>query len=232
MKKLLALTPVLLLSMISMAQFSMGIEFGSNKANYDLSQSLNLESGTMNLSNMRKEKGFTVGTFARIPISRKAFLQPEISFVRDKASFSADFNNMVGSQSMVIDKAEAALLLGTRILFIKLKGGAVVSKPLNLSASTDNPDLFSTDIRSDDQLGLGYTFGLGMDLGRLGFDINWRQDIENFGIITGIGEDEIELDRLQKALQMTVSWKLIKRKKKRNIAPPTPSPAPTPGAQI
>lgn len=161
MKKLLILAAILTSVGVSAQSASFGIKGGLNYGATGEYESFGDVSGdfTSSFEDGEDKTGFHAGLFAQFEILG-IFLQPELVYTELNTEYTAfDYK---------LSKIDAPVLLGVNILGpLNIKAGP--SFQYILDNKIEGSDLEIEDVEKE--ITVGYQLGLGLDLGRLGFDL-------------------------------------------------------------
>lgn len=166
MKKLIVLT-LILIGGTAMAQSTYGLKGGFNYGATGEYENYSQVMGDASTVADGKEKaGYHLGGFAKFEFMG-IFLQPEVVYTR--------LNTEYDQFDYRVDKIDAPLLLGLNVLGpLNLKAGP--SFQYILKNELENTNLSISKV--ENEITVGYQLGLGLDLGRLGFDARYEGAFE------------------------------------------------------
>jgi hypothetical protein len=192
MKKIIIAAALLLTFTTSFAQFHFGI-----KAGYNSSLTLNnigdITNGTYNLTNVGNElwNDFHAGLFARIPIGKIIYVQPELLYSIQKKNFQLGIPDILsGGKNITVDRLasfstiDVPLLLGAKILdfkiinlrafagpLLKFDAGSTLSFQNLTSGSAFDTSKLIQDVK---KANLGLEAGVGIDVLMLALDFRYN----------------------------------------------------------
>ncbi|MEI6754567.1 MAG: porin family protein [Paludibacter sp.] len=194
MKKLV-FTAVLLLSLSfsSQAQFHLGVMAGYNSS-LSLSNIGDVANGTYNSTNVSNElwNDFHAGVFARIPLGKMIYLQPEVLYSIQKKNFTLGIPDLLsGGKSITVDRfanfstVDVPILVGAKLLDLKIvnlrafagpmlrfdAGSKLSYENLTSGATIDKNQLLNEVQKAN----LGFEAGLGVDV--LMFALDFRYNL-------------------------------------------------------
>lgn len=146
-----------------MAQASYGVKAGLNYgATGDYENYSQVMGDASTVVDGKEKAGYHLGGFAKFEFLG-IFLQPEIVYTSLNTEYS-DFDYQV-------NKIDAPLLLGLNVLGpLNIKAGP--SFQYILKNDLENTDLKISDV--ENEITMGYQVGLGLELGKLGFDARYE----------------------------------------------------------
>tara|TARA_R100001369_G_scaffold21881_1_gene39643 strand:+ start:15270 stop:15866 length:597 start_codon:yes stop_codon:yes gene_type:complete len=162
MKKLMIIA-LLFIGGSVMAQASYGVKAGLNYgATGDYENYSQVMGDASTVVDGKEKAGYHLGGFAKFEFLG-IFLQPEIVYTSLNTEYS-DFDYQV-------NKIDAPLLLGLNVLGpLNIKAGP--SFQYILKNDLENTDLKISDV--ENEITMGYQVGLGLELGKLGFDARYE----------------------------------------------------------
>ncbi len=187
MKTKALLCALLFMQGVSFAQdgtkfFSLGLRAGANLSQFrgnDLS--LSNADATWQLSdNSNRVWGATGGIFMRI--GRTFYVQPEIMFSQKGGQFSLFDGNATNTKSFKMTNVDFPVMFGVKIArVLRINAGPVAA--FNIGHNGDLEEAFEDYTNEDDfdsafrRAALGYQAGIGIDLGKLNFDIRYEGNL-------------------------------------------------------
>ncbi len=192
MKKIL-FTAVLLLSFsFSQAQFHLGVMAGYNSS-LTLSNIGDVTNGTYNLTNVGNEvwNDFHAGLFARIPLGKVIYLQPELLYSIQKKTFTLGIPDLISKGSNItVDRfanfstVDVPILVGAKLLDLKIinlrafagpmlrfdAGSSLSFKNLTSGSTFDT----STLVNEVQKANLGLEAGIGVDVLMFALDLRYN----------------------------------------------------------
>lgn len=190
MKKVL-FTAVLLLSFsFSQAQFHLGIMAGYNSS-LTLNNIGDVTTGKYTLSNVGNEiwNDFHAGLFARIPLGKVVYLQPEVLYSIQKKNFQLTLPDVLSGGSTVtldrfanISTVDVPILVGAKLLDLKIVNLRAFAGPMlrfNAGSSltfSDPNKTFNTDnlLKEAKAANLGLEAGIGVDVLMFALDLRYN----------------------------------------------------------
>ncbi|WP_162793864.1 porin family protein [Runella rosea] len=187
MKTNVLLLALLLVQGVSWAQdgtkfFSLGLRAGANLSQVrgnDLS--LGNNASTWQLSDKSNRVwGATGGIFMRI--GRTFYVQPEIMFSQKGGQFSLYDGSATTTKSFKMSNIDFPLMFGVKIArFLRINAGPVAAFNIGNSGNLEdafndytNEDTFDDAFR---RASLGYQAGIGIDVGKLNFDLRYEGNL-------------------------------------------------------
>lgn len=163
MKKFLVFILILAGFSMTAQKVNFGIKGGLNYGATGDYESFSEAAGDITSIAHGKEKtGFHAGFYAQLEVLG-IFIQPELLYTRLNTEYS-DFDYK-------LDKIDAPVLLGINFLGpLNLKAGPSFQYILN--NKLENTELKIGKVEND--ITVGYQLGVGLDLGRLGFDVRYE----------------------------------------------------------
>ena len=192
MKKVL-FTAVLLLSFsFSQAQFHLGIMAGYNSS-LTLSNIGDVTNGTYNLTNVGNEmwNDFHAGLFARIPLGKVVYLQPELLYSIQKKTFTLGIPDILsGGSNITVDRfatfntVDVPILVGAKLLDLKIVNLRAFAGPMlrfDAGSTLDFKNLtsgsnFDTNklVNEVQKANLGLEAGIGIDVLMFALDLRYN----------------------------------------------------------
>ncbi len=193
MKKLV-FTAVLLLSLSfsSQAQFHLGVMAGYNSS-LTLSNIGDVANGSYNMTNVGNEiwNDFHAGVFARIPLGKMIYLQPEVLYSIQKKNFKLGIPDLLSAgKSITVDRfanfstVDVPILVGAKLLDLKIVNLRAFAGPMlrfdagsSLSFQNVTGGTFDTSTLKNEvqKANLGLEAGLGIDV--LMFALDFRYNL-------------------------------------------------------
>ena len=190
MKKALFTAVLLLGFSLSNAQFHLGVMAGYNSS-LTLSNIGDVTNGTYNLTSVGNEmwNDFHAGLFARIPLGKAVYLEPEVLYAIQKKNYQITIKDAV-SNSVTLDKfanistVDVPILLGVKLLDLKVVNLRAFAGPLlKFNASSINPisftdpnNQFNTSQLVNDvkAANIGLVVGAGVDVLMFAVDLRYN----------------------------------------------------------
>ena len=138
--------------------------------------------------------GIHAGLIVRLPLGRRWMLQPEAIFNSNRAEFSLE--DLADNQTFLFEESyqyiDIPVLVTYRLGPLRLLGGPVGNIFLN---STNDLRDFDELEEEFDNLTIGWQAGVGLDIGRLLFDVRREGNFNQFGEHFRIAGRELEFDQ-------------------------------------
>ncbi len=204
MKKLVFLTLAFLMLPLSIeAQSKFGVRAGISTAN--------LYKETVEESNLKiaiKEANYGVhfGIFARVFVSTRFYLQPELLVNSNSVDFEINdpgdglFNKILKEKYQYLD---IPLMLGCQLGPLRLEGGPVGHAYLASKTELDEVDKYEQ--RFND-FTLGYQAGIGLDIWKFLIDVRYEGNFNDFGEHMHIGGQQIDFSQSPTRWIMTIGY--------------------------
>lgn len=186
-KAFFLLTGLLMLHMSASAQynpsFRFGIKAGANLSNINGSNDLSLNSTSQAFNfkdNDNRSLGFVGGVFFRF--GKTFYLQPEVLLSQKGGAFNIykdGIKNDDGKMDLRFSNLDLPLLFGVRLgRLFRINVGPLASFRLasngKLKDSFDDITGNDTDGSFNNRLAFGYQAGVGLDFGRISFDLRYE----------------------------------------------------------
>jgi|GEM_PF-72184 len=114
--------------------------------------------------------GFHLGMFARVELTDKLFLRPELQYTQTSTSYDIDSF----STSYKLNKLDMPLLVGIKVIGpLYVTGGPSLQYIVNNDLENVEVDAIKSDFT------VGMQFGLGVQLGRLNADIRYERGLND-----------------------------------------------------
>lgn len=189
MKKIFIVAVLLLSVSFTYSQFHLGIKAGYNSS-LTLSSISSVTNGTYDLNSVQKEmwNDFQAGLFARIPLSKAIYVEPELLYTIQKKNYQLTFQDITQG-SVTLDKianintVDVPLLLGIKLLDLKILNlRAFVGPKLrfnagstldfnNITGGNFDTSKLVTDIKAAN---LGLEIGAGVDVLMFALDVRYN----------------------------------------------------------
>jgi hypothetical protein len=209
-KRILMLSIALLSTVFYMnAQSGFGIKGGlSYNTNGELSEFVN-ETGTIIENEGKGKSGYNVGIYGKIGLG-PIFLRPELVYTKTTSEYEL---NTGGTEDYKIARLDMPVLVG-----LKLIG------PLSVFAGPAFQYTLENDFKGieydniDNEFTVGFNFGAGVELGRLGLDVRYERGFnknESTFIENNLGgsNNEYRLDSRPEQIIFSLSYRLNGDKK-------------------
>ena len=207
--RLLLFLPCLLLSLAATAQIEFGLKAGLATSSlqgerFDLSVE-----GRENLRLALEEGGygFQFGAFARLPLSDRFAIQPEITFNSMNADYrldSEDGSVMTEVFEETYNDVNIPVLGSWKLAFLRLNAGPVGHFTVNSKS-----DLLDADgrERSFDDFTLGYALGVAADIGPLTLDVRYDGNFAKYGNEFSVLGETFEVDQAPRRWVASVGYR-------------------------
>ena len=192
MKKFI-FTAVLLLSFsFSQAQFHLGIMAGYNSS-LTLNNIGDVTTGKYTLSNVGNEiwNDFHAGLFARIPLGKVVYLQPEVLYSIQKKNFELTLPDILSGGSTVtlnrfanISTVDVPILVGAKLLDLKIVNLRAFAGPMIRLDAGSSLDFTKTDpnstfdpntlVKEIQKANIGLEAGIGVDVLMFALDLRYN----------------------------------------------------------
>ncbi|MEI6554579.1 MAG: porin family protein [Paludibacter sp.] len=192
MKKVLFTAVLLLGFSLSQAQFHLGVMAGYNSS-LTLNNLGDVTNGTYNLTSVGNEiwNDFHAGLFARIPLGKAVYIQPELLYSIQKKNFQLGIPDVLsGGKNITVDRlanfstVDVPILLGLKILDLKIinlrafagpmlrfdAGSTLSFQNLTSGSSFDTKSL----VNEVQKANLGLEAGLGVDVLMFALDLRYN----------------------------------------------------------
>jgi Outer membrane protein beta-barrel domain len=137
--------------------------------------------------------GFHFGIWARLKLAN-FYLQPEVVFNSSKVQYKfGKFGSAIDSiRSQTFQKLDIPVMLGTKVGSFRLNAGPVAH--INIGGSSDliKTSGFTETVKTATW---GYQAGIGFDAGKVGIDIRYEGNFDNFGNQLMIGGKSYEFSK-------------------------------------
>lgn len=182
MKKILFIL-LMLTSTLSYSQFEIGLKTGISSTELSPESILfNQGDNTTKLSIAEAQYGFHFGLYTRISIAN-IFIEPSFLF----NSSSVDYNleeqifdtgiiSSIGSETY--NNLDIPLMVGMKIGFFRIQGGPVAHIFINSASDLTRISGYSQKFRDATY---GIQGGLGLDIWKIRFDVNYETNLSHFG---------------------------------------------------
>jgi len=140
--------------------------------------------------------GFHAGLVSQIQIFNM-FIQPELlyTFARnDIKIFDLNSSNPEESETIEqkLNRIDAPIMVGIKFGAFKIQAGPIIS--FLLSEDSRLSDITSYDLQLS-KATIGYQAGIGIDAGKLAFDVKYEGNLSKFGTGINIGNSEMAFDQ-------------------------------------
>jgi hypothetical protein len=163
--------------------FRFGIKAGANLSNINGSNDLSLNSPSQAFNfkdNDNRSLGFAGGIFFRF--GKTFYLQPEVLLSQKGGAFNTykdGIKNEDGKVDVRFSNVDVPLLFGVRVArLFRVNAGPVASYRLasngKLKDSFNNIGTDNSDGSFNNRLAFGYQAGVGLDFGRISFDVRYE----------------------------------------------------------
>ncbi|MEI8271780.1 MAG: porin family protein [Paludibacter sp.] len=192
MKKFI-FTAVLLLSFsFSQAQFHLGVMAGYNSS-LTLKNIGDVANGSYNMTNVGNEiwNDFHAGVFARIPLGKMIYLQPEVLYSIQKKNFTLGIPDLLsGGKSITVDRfasfstVDVPILVGVKLLDLKIVNLRAFAGPMlrfdagsapptfgNITGGTFDTSKLVSEVQ---KANLGLEAGIGVDVLMFALDLRYN----------------------------------------------------------
>lgn len=190
MKKLFVVAVATLLSFGAQAQdydpfFRLGIKAGANLSNTQ-GNDLGIGNGAFNFEdNSNRSLGFVGGIFMRF--GRKFYVQPEILLSQKGGQYNVykgGLTNDEGKVDVRFSTLDIPVMFGYRFAKVfRVNAGPVASFSLANSGKLSDSFNKYTDgdvkVTVDNNVAVGYQVGVGVDFGRLSFDVRYEGNVND-----------------------------------------------------
>ena len=147
--------------------------------------------------------GFHIGGWVRFKISR-FYIQPEVVFNSSKVQYK------YGKTTATVDSIrnetfrnlDIPIMLGTRLGSFRINAGPVAHIHIDGSSDLTNASGYSEKFKSSSW---GYQAGIGFDAGRVGIDLRYEGNFDNFGNHLTFGGKSYEFSKAPSRLLATVA---------------------------
>ena len=163
--------------------FDLGIKGGINSS---VISTANMGSvGSYTFSNFKNDakSGFQIGAFARLG-GKKVYLQPELLYVRKNGEVQFSYLNSTYYQKVSVNSVQIPILLGMKIINLKLASLRVFTGPaMSIAMSNSNVSAAINGLINDPNSIKNniwdWHLGLGVDVGPLTLDVRKEWGITN-----------------------------------------------------
>ena len=150
--------------------------------------------------------GFNIGGWVRLKIGA-IYLQPEVIFNTSKVQYKLTRKNgsfMTDSLlSERFNNLDIPILLGFKLGSFRVNGGPIAH--IHLNGNNDLEQL--TDYKSNFQSATwGYQAGIGLDFGKLGLDLRYEGNFNNFGDHITFGGTKYEFSKASSRLILGIAY--------------------------
>ena len=192
MKKILFTAALLLSFTFSYSQFHLGVMAGYNSS-LTLSNLGNVTNGTYNLTNVGNEiwNDFHAGLFARVPLGKVIYLQPELLYSIQKKNFQLTFPDVLNAgKNITVDRlanfstVDVPILVGAKLLDLKIVNLRAFAGPMlrfDAGSSLSFQNLTSgstfdtnTLVKEVQKANLGLEAGIGVDVLMFALDLRYN----------------------------------------------------------
>jgi len=140
--------------------------------------------------------GFHAGLVSQIQIFNM-FIQPELlyTFARNEIKiFDLNSSNPEESETIeqTLNRIDAPIMVGIKFGAFKIQAGPIIS--FLLSEDSRLSDITSYDLQLS-KATIGYQAGIGIDAGKLAFDVKYEGNLSKFGTGINIGNTEMAFDQ-------------------------------------
>lgn len=195
MKKLILFSLICFAVQVLPAQinFKTGIRVGFNSGTINEDALTLLNPSLSNVQNLvlspdRAGEGFSVGLFTRLTLL-KFFIQPEILYRRSSAEYRVTDGTTgedTGTREEKFSYIDVPILVGSKFLrFFRVEAGPVATFILSSDSGLESLTNFVVD-RDFNSARWGLQLGVGADVKKLAFDVNYRFNITS--------EDDVAID--------------------------------------
>lgn len=173
----------MLISTLSNAQFEIGVKMGLSST--DLTpETITLENGdiTSELSIAQANYGFHFGLYTRVCIAN-IFIEPAFLFNSSSVDYNLEeqiFDTGIFSsiKSESYNNLDIPFMVGMKIGFFRIQGGPVAHIFLNSASELTAIDGYSQKFQDATY---GFQGGIGLDILKLRFDLNYETNLSRFG---------------------------------------------------
>jgi Outer membrane protein beta-barrel domain len=154
-------------------------------------------SDSLNLKVKDANYGLHGGVWARLRLG-KFFIQPEVVFNSSTVTYSLDSirrgvtNVLKDGVKETFSRVDVPIMLGFKLASFRLNAGPVGHFNIGSSSDLTTVSGFSTKLKSAQW---GFQVGLGADFGRLGLDLRYEGNADNFGSHINFGNNSYEFSR-------------------------------------
>ncbi|AEI47805.1 porin family protein [Runella slithyformis] len=190
--------------------FSLGLRAGANLSQFSGNDlSLSNDGGVFQLKdNSNRVWGATGGIFMRI--GRTFYVQPEIMFSQKGGQFSLYDGTATNTRSFKMSNLDLPVMFGVKIArFLRINAGPVAA--FNVGHNGDLEDAFNDYTNEDNfdsafrRAALGYQAGIGLDFGKLNFDIRYEGNVTDvFNLKLNNPQAQSQFERKSNLLQATI----------------------------
>jgi hypothetical protein len=200
-KLLLVIACIGCFSVVAFSQARFGIRAGLSTSDINPSQLVIKDEATLDeftLAVKDAKYGIHAGVFAKLPIGKILFLQPEILFNSNRVDFErGDLNEVFKESYQYLD---IPVMAGLKLGPIKPQIGLVGHVFLN-STSEFNLESYREDFKD---FTLGWQGGLGLEIKKIFIDFKYEGNFSNFGDHIVISGQRYEFDDKPSRLIMTI----------------------------
>ncbi len=137
--------------------------------------------------------GFHFGAWARLTFA-KIYIQPEVLFNSSKVEYRYNkINSAVDSfRNETFRNIDIPLMIGTKLGSFRINAGPVAHIHINSSSELENTSGYSEKFKSST---FGYQAGIGFDANRVGIDLRYEGNFDNFGNHLNFGGKTYEFSK-------------------------------------
>ena len=147
--------------------------------------------------------GFHFGAWARLKFAG-VYIQPELVFNSSKVQYkySKTTATVDSIRNETFRNLDIPIMLGTRLGSFRINAGPVAHIHINSSSDLTNASGYSEKFKSSTW---GYQAGIGFDAGRVGIDLRYEGNFDNFGNHLTFGGKSYEFSKAPSRLLATVA---------------------------
>ncbi len=214
MKKLILLSLLLFISSRSFSQVAIGFNTGLNSSTATINTIYEkAKDGSDSLRALagRAKFGVHIGTFLKIKI-KNWYIQPEFSLASCKSEIVLEDlkagKNIYKNQCFT--KVDIPVVIGYQLGPLRFGAGPIASYYLSSKSESEDQRANSYYTENFNKATFGYRLGVGLDIGRLTFDVSQEGNLSKLGDGVYVGGQFRQFDQRNKMSVFTLGYKLIK----------------------